>query len=88
MTYLILNSMCVSSDTSKNRYQNKMNNRLYQRLLGRREIGGRGDAGLTPLEKTGKVKSWPAGQFKARGESLGPEDRLLGGVGGQAGIPH
>ena len=88
LTCLILNSMCVSSDTSKNRYQNKMNNRLYQRLLGRRETGGRGDAGLTPLEETGKVKPWPAGRFKARGESLGPEDRLLGGVGGQAGIPH
>lgn len=50
-----------------------------------------GDAGLTPLEETGKVQSWPARQFKARGESLGPEDRLLGGVPGlvgQAGFPH
>lgn len=50
-----------------------------------------GDAGLTPLEETGKVQSWPAGQFKARGKSLGPEDRLLGGVpglAGQAGFPH
>ena len=55
-----------------------MNNRLYQRLLGKREMGAEGDTGLTLLEETGKVKSWPAMQFKARGESLGPGDRLLG----------
>lgn len=47
--------------------------------------GAEGDAGLTLLEETGKVKSWPAVQFKVRGESLGPEDRLLGEVPGLAG---
>lgn len=49
--------------------------------MGNVKQGAEGDTG----EETGKVKSWPAVQFKARGESLGPEDRLLGEVPGFVG---